>query len=514
MTSRDGRWTITLNGEIFNYSELRAELPGIAWRSETDTEVLLEAIAAWGVERTLERTVGMFALGLWDRLEDTLLLARDRVGEKPLVYFWNGTTLAFASEMKALAGLHYSTIAPAALDVYLGLGYVPAPLGIFRNTYKLQPGHYARLRRGVLDVRRWWFPERREDPRTDEPARGEQLRQKFGEAVRMRLRADVPVALALSGGVDSSAIAVEMQKSGSAPHTFTVAFGADHADVAHAREVAQHLGLRHEVIPAKPPGPEDLIRFAENYDEPFADSSALGCMALASAVSGRYKVILDGDGGDEAFGGYRHYEYIAPKQWVKAAAATVGLRDGQSSSTVYIQSKTTFRAGERAKLLNGHGAAGLDHFLTSDAFLQQRRAGSLKQALWSDRHLPLANGLTYKMDVALAAWGVEGRAPFLDHRVLEWSQTLDERDLVRGRAKKILLRETYASELPASVLNRGKQGFGAPIEAWLAGPLRDELAQLLPCPLLGAELQRGLSGQRLWTLFALACWARKWEASW
>lgn len=514
MTSRDGRWTITLNGEIFNYAGLRAELTGVEWRSETDTEVLLEAIAAWGLERALDRTVGMFAFGLWDRVADTLVLARDRAGEKPLVYFWNGTTLAFASEMKALTGLHNSAIAPEALDVYLGLGYIPAPLGIFRNTHKLQAGHYACLRRGVLDVRRWWFPERREDQRAEEPERREQLRRKVGEAVRTRLHADVPVALALSGGVDSSAIAVEMQRSGAAPETFTVAFGEDDSDVAHAGEVAQHLGLRHAVIQAKAPGPEDLSLFAESYDEPFADSSALGCMALASAVSGRYKVILDGDGGDEAFGGYRHYEYIAPKQWVKAAAAAVGLRDGQRSSSVYVQSKTTFRAGERALLLNGHGAAGLDQFLATDAFLHQSPAGSLKQALWSDRHLALANGLTYKMDVALAARGIEGRAPFLDHRVLEWSQALDERDLVRGRGKKILLREAYAGELPASVLKRAKQGFGAPIGTWLAGPMREELAQLLPCPLLEAELQRGLSGQRLWTVFALACWARKWGASW
>lgn len=518
MTSRDGRWSIVLNGEVFNYRELRAQLPHGTWRTETDTEVFLEAVAAWGLERTLERSNGMFAVALWDRRERTLMLARDRAGEKPLVYFWDGTTLAFASEMKALEPWHDRQVDPAALDVYLGLGYVPAPLGIFRKTHKLAPGHYARLHQGALDVRRWWFPEHATaQPPADPAERREQLRALLADAVRLRLRSDVPIALSLSGGVDSSVIAAELARQGAAPDAFTLVFDGDAADVPYARKVARHFGLRHEVIRAESaPLIDQLAAAAAQYDEPFADSSAVACLGLARALGGRYKVILDGDGGDEAFGGYSHYEYIVAKQALKAAAAAVGLRDGAGTATVYVQSKTLFSASERSGLLNGHGGppAALERLLASDAYLRTPRPGALKRALWSDRHLALANGLTYKMDMALAAHGIEGRAPLLDHRILEWAQNLDDRDLVRGRQKKVLLRETYAQDVPADVLERPKHGFGAPVSEWLGGPLRELAAEALPCPLLDPLEQPQASGQRQWTLLQLALWAERWRASW
>jgi asparagine synthase (glutamine-hydrolysing) len=335
--------------------------------------------------------------------------------------------------------------------------------------------------------------------------------------VRLRLRADVPLALSLSGGVDSSVVAAELAHQGAAPEAFTVVFQGDSADLPYARHVATQLGLRHSIIPAGAGAlAREVASAAEHYDEPFADSSAIACLALARAVAGRYKVILDGDGGDEAFGGYRHYEYIGAKQALKAAAAAVGLRDGAASATVYEQSKVLFSASRRAALLNGHGGApaALDRLLATDAFLRAPQPSALKRALWSDRHLALANGLTYKMDIALSAHGVEGRAPLLDHRVLEWAQNLDDRDLVRGREKKVLLREAYAGRLPRTVLDRPKHGFGAPVAQWLAGPLRDYVADLLPCPLLDPVAQRQLSGQRQWAVFALAVWAKRWRPTW
>jgi len=519
MTSRDGRWTIVFNGEIFNYRELRAQLHGIPWRSDTDSEVLLEAVACWGLERALERSVGMFAMGLWDHREQTLFIARDRVGEKPLVYFWDETTLAFASEMKALGGLHGSRLDASAVDVYLALGYVPAPLGIFRNTHKLPSGHYARLKDGTLDVRRWWFPENVTlKPARKVADRNEQLRSLIADAVSLRLRADVPIALALSGGVDSSVIAAELTRQGAAPDAFTVIFDGDESDLPYAQAVARRFGLRHEVVRAEGLSLDARLQATvEQYDEPFADSSAVACLTLARALSGRYKVILNGDGGDEAFAGYRHYEYISAKQALKAAAAVAGLRDGHGSSTTYVQSKTTFRAVERSSLLNGHGessSSALDQLLTTDPYLRMSRPGALKNALWSDRHLHLANGLTYKSDMALAAHGMEGRAPLLDHRILEWAQNLEDRDLVRGREKKVQLRDAYSAELPAEVLTRSKHGFGAPIAQWLAGPLREQVAATLPCPLLDPDSQRGQNGQRQWTLFTFAQWAKQWRASW
>jgi asparagine synthase (glutamine-hydrolysing) len=527
MTSRDGRWTISFNGEVFNYPEIRNLLGG-TFRTGTDTEVLLEAIAAWGVEPALDRVAGMFAFALWDGRERELTLARDRLGEKPLVYFWDGKILAFASEIKALESLHQSQLDAAAVDAYLGLGYVPAPLAIFRNCRKLEAGHILRFRLGAVPrVTRWWFPENaaRERPGS-QSGRHAALREHMATAVGQRLRADVPIALSLSGGVDSSVIAAECVRQGSQPEAFTVRFASEgtdneETDLVYARQVARHLGLRHHVLDASGSQAagemETLVRHAiGHYDEPFADSSALPSLSLARAVAGHYKVIFDGDGGDEAFGGYKHYQHIAAKQAVKAVAAAAGFCDGSGTgaSGVYIQSKVTFRAAQRARFLNGYGSGKSLRQLLEERWYRTPPGNALQRALATDRYLPLANGLTYKMDIALGAFGIEGRAPFLDHRLIEWAQWLPNRDLVQGREKKILLRAAYAAKLPAGALDRPKQGFGAPIARWLTGPLRDMVRDSLPCPLLERTTPADWTGQRLWTLLMFSAWARHWRASW
>jgi len=513
MTSEDGRWTIVLNGEIFNYVELRRELSG-PFRSGTDTEVLLRACAEWGVEKTLARSVGMFAFALWDARERELTMARDRVGEKPLVYFHHARMLAFASELKALTAFHERRLDSQAMDAYLALGYVPAPLAIFCGCRKLAPGHLLRFQDGSLEVSRWWHPEQAAPGRErTRPERVEGLRSLVADAVRLRLRADVPVAIFLSGGVDSSVIAAECARQGAKVQAFTADFGGGHPDLAHATRVAARLQLSHEVLRIDPD--RALAGFHKllwHYDEPFADSSSIPTFALAAALEGRYKVVLNGEGGDEAFGGYRHYEYIAAKQAIKAAVAAVGLADG--STNVYVESKTAFREGERTRLLNGSFSGNsLSWLLRRDSY-STPAATALKRALWSDRQLYLSNDLTFKMDIALAARGIEGRAPFLDHRLLEWTQSLQAEELVRGREKKVLLRAAYERDLPPEVLCRPKQGFGAPIEKWLAGPLRELVREATPCPLLEPGPQRKLKGQKLWTLVALSEWARQWRATW
>jgi asparagine synthase (glutamine-hydrolysing) len=344
------------------------------------------------------------------------------------------------------------------------------------------------------------------------------LRERLAEAVRLRLHADVPVALYLSGGVDSSVIAAECVRQGARPEAFTVRFDGDEIDLPYARKVAQALQLPHHVLEAHAGQTVlDFERLLWHYDEPFADSSAVACFALARAIGGRYKVILNGDGGDEALGGYRHYEHIGAKQALKAAAAAAGLCDGAGAGKtgVYVQSKAMFRAAHRHRLLNGHSRGNaLDTLLDASPFRAADDGSALARALWTDRHLSLANGLTYKMDIALGAFGMEGRAPFLDHRLLEWTQSLPAEELVRGSEKKILLRAAYAGRLPAEVLNRPKHGFGAPVDRWLRGPLRDLVAEALPCPLLEREGQQHWTGQRLWTLLTLSQWARHWSATW
>lgn len=518
MTSKDGRWTIVLNGEIFNYVELRRELGG--WfESGTDTEVLLRACGQWGIEKTLPRLIGMFAFAVWDAHERELTLVRDRVGEKPLVYFHHARMLAFASELKALAPFHDRRLDPQAMDAYLALGYIPAPLAIFRGCSKLEPGHLLKFRftsQGDcrVDVRRWWRPElvASGGPRTT-AERLAHLRALVAQAVRLRLRADVPAAIFLSGGVDSSVIAAECAAQGSKLEAFTADFGDGHPDSAHAVRVAGHLGLRHEVL--KVEASDAIAGFRQllwHYDEPFADSSSIPSFALARALAGRYKVVLNGDGGDEAFGGYRYYEHIGAKQALKAVAAAVGLKDG--ATNVYVESKTAFREDDRTLLLNGCSQGNSLSWLLLREGYRTPSGSALKRAMWSDRHLYLPNDLTYKMDIALAANGIEGRAPFLDHRLLEWTQSLNEPDLVRGREKKVLLRAAYRNALPPEVLDRRKLGFGAPIEKWLAGPLREMARDVTPCALLERGPQQKLQGQKLWTLVAFAQWAREWRATW
>lgn len=513
MTSADGRWTIVLNGEIFNYVELRQELTG-PFRSATDTEVLLRCCAEWGVEKTLARANGMFAFGLWDARNRELILARDRVGEKPLVYFHHARALAFASELKALAAFHDRQLDAQAADAYLALGYVPAPLAIFRGCRKLEPGHLVRFKDGRIEVRRWWNPERfPSGGERNRAERIERLRSMIANAVRLRLRADVPVAIFLSGGVDSSVIAAECARQGARLEAFTADLGDAHPDPAHAARVARHLGLPHHVLRIDPEtaaaGFRDLVW---HYDEPFADSSAIPSFALGRALRGRYKVALNGDGGDEALGGYRHYEHIAVKQSIKSLAAAVGLGDG--ATDVYVESKTAFREEERSRLLNGCSAGNSLSWLLRREGYQAPRGNALKRAMWSDRHLYLPNDLAYKMDIALAGNAIEGRAPFLDHRLLEWTQTLASAELVSGRKKKVLLRAAYERDLPADVLARPKQGFGAPITAWLEGPLKQLAHDVFPSPLFERGEQRNLKGQRLWTMVAFAAWAREWRASW
>ena len=534
MHSRDGRWAIVFNGEVFNYRELRDELGGV-FRTATDTEVLLEACAAWGVDRTLARVHGMFGFALWDDHAKELTLARDRAGEKPLVYFWDGATLAFASELKALESFHDKRLEPAAVDAYLALGYIPAPLAAMRHCRKLPAGHLIRFRAnaaggatpqhaidGVPQSARWWNPSDATDSvEAPREQRMEEVRARVGEAVRIRLRSDVPLALSLSGGVDSSVIAAECVRQGASPEAFTVRFDGDETDLPFARTVARHLDLKHTVVQVT--AREMADRFDDivyHYDEPFADSSAIACFALAQAVGERYKVVLDGDGGDEAFGGYRHYEYIGVKQTLKAAAAAAGLCDGAGSGRtgVYVQSKSLFRANERRKLLQPIGDGGAAPAWAREVALPCFDGGALRGALRTDRELALANGLTYKMDIALGAFGMEGRAPLLDHAVLEWGQTLPERQLVQGRQKKVVLRAAYAHQLPAEVLDRRKHGFGAPVNRWIVGPLREAIEQSLPCPWFDTSFQKstqaGAPGQRLWNLFMFAAWAKRWNVRW
>ena len=531
MTSHDGRWTIAFNGEIFNYLELRKDVAatGSRFRTQSDTEVLLEACAAWGIPKALDRIRGMFAIALWDGERRELTLARDRFGEKPLFFCHSGRFFAFASELKTLCSFHSRRLDPEAVDAYLTLGFVPAPLSIFRTCRKVTPGHLLRIRAGSLEEERWWSPLPRLDVRREviqmkpsTPARrAAALRTQIGEAVRIRLRTELPLTLALSGGLDSSVIAAECVRQGASPEAFAVRFDGDSRDLPYASQVAAHFGLRLNVVECTAWGLRtELEAVHGQYDEPFADSSAVSCFALARAAGTAYRVMLNGDGGDELFAGYSHHRHVRWKQAFKRAAATMGWVDGRgcNAAGLYVQSKALFRAAERRQLLERSGSPPACE-TAEPAWMRPVRLpdpgrSALRSALWIDLQLYLANGLTCKTDIALGAFQMEGRAPLLDHTLFEWTRCLPESDLLRGRSGKLLLRQAYGNDLPVEVLSRSKQGFGAPVEAWLSGPLREAAGDLVPCHLLNCPGQDRARGQKLWALLAFSLWARQTGAGW
>jgi asparagine synthase (glutamine-hydrolysing) len=339
------------------------------------------------------------------------------------------------------------------------------------------------------------------------------------------------VGLFLSGGIDSSAVAVELVARGHKLLALSVAFDEDHTDLPYATCVAKYLGLPHEVIEVSGNVANDLERILWHYDEPFADTSSIPSFYIAQAARNSCKVILNGDGGDEAFGGYRHYEYIGLKQGLKRLACAAGLRDGSPLDhwQVYFQSKAIFRRGERIALLNKKGIETeevFDHFIDNQPFLTSARTNNaLQRALWADRSVQLPDCYLYKMDIALSAFGMEGRSPFLDHRLLEWAQKLPTSDLVVKREKKILLRAAFRGQLPNEVLNRPKWGFGAPAMRWLRGSLAHLVKEHIPMPLLASAPQQHVLEaiqrsdgdrhvMRIWSLLIFSLWCQKWRADW
>jgi len=526
MTTEDGRYTIVFNGEIYNYVELGRELAeeGLALRTTSDSEVLLRGYERWG-QGVLGKLLGMFAFAVWDAKERTLFLARDRVGKKPLLYAEVNGTFAFASELKALLALSFlkPRISAVAIDLYLTLGFIPAPHSIIQGVRKLPPGHFMTVSQTRTTITRYWDPLSNPPTVAATPAaRVEQGRALIRDAVRLRLRSDVPIALFLSGGVDSSVIAAECRTLGTRVQCLTMTFDADNADLPYAQSVAHHLSLPLEVREARGAEVSDLLDLAGTiYDEPFGDSSSLPSLALSRAVRGSAKVILNGDGGDEAFAGYRHYEAIGIKQFLKSLAVRVGARDGISGDPwqTYLQSRAVFRRHERQGLMRSPMVEDpVREFIATHPYFQQPAPRQpLKLALWADRHLYLPNDLMYKMDIALMSQGIEGRSPFLDHRLLEWAQELPPSDLVSRGQKKAFLRRAYAGDLPNEVFTRPKHGFGAPIRDWLAGPLRERVHSLLPTPLLAPAPQAKLvsdfydrpgskAAMRLWVLLLLGLW--------
>lgn len=558
MASPDGRFTVVFNGEVYNYRELRSELEkkGVAFRSESDTEVLIQALAAWGIEDGLRRLRGMFAFALWDRDERRLVLARDRIGKKPLFYtHLPDGGLAFASEANALRAVLPSVeIDAAALRLFFGLQYVPAPRTGFREIFQLEPGHYWSWRAGSHSEPKPYHAWPTETTKRSRVEIDEAIRSHLAKAVELRmLAADVSVGAFLSGGVDSAAVVAYARKHVAKLSTFTMGFaGAPEMDErAEAAEAARHFGTDHHAFEATP---DDLLAVGDglvrHYGVPYADSSALPLWLLARETAKQVKVVLTGDGGDEAFGGYRRY---AAYRYAKAvsrltmrvsalpdAMAVLGRQMGDAGAVRFADVLRGFARGPGkayGELFCGSyfGTRGVHGFLTKEfrertadfdavRFVAGRMAGSdtLDAAMRFDAFSYLPDDLNVKMDRATMRWGLEARAPFLDQELFAFALQLPEAEKVAfPRKTKVALKRALRGIVPDAVLDRPKRGFQVPLATWFRGPLAgawkdrclDPSGPLAPyvrteaAKRLFDENARGTDhGNRLWMLYAAAIW--------
>jgi asparagine synthase (glutamine-hydrolysing) len=554
---RVGR-VVAFNGMIYNYRSLRDELrqAGHSFGSDTDTEVILAGWAEWGAG-LLPRLVGMFAFALWDPAKAELVLARDRFGQKPLLYRHDGRRIAFASQLRALQSLtDTSAIDPAALRLYFALRYLPEPWSILDGVAKLPPGHVARVAGDGMVIERWYdLASARPLRVTDAVEAQAGLRTRFDDAVRDRLIADVPVGAFLSGGIDSALVAASMVRATPKVRTFTVGFegaAAYYEERPAARAIASHLGTDHTEIALSADETERVLDSVfDALDEPFADSSAIPTWLLARETRRYVTVALSGDGADELFGGYRKYQgellaaryrsLPAPVRRVLECTAAA-LPEGKGNPMLeamrrarrFLAHAGADAAGRQAGWARNLSEGELDALLaqprsgpTVESLVAELRAAArdddpINTMLAADIALVLPGDMLVKADRMTMAHALELRCPFLDHRVVEWAASLPGPfKLARGAGKRIL-RETFADRLPAETFARPKRGFEIPIADWLTGPLSDRMRgaidpdrlrrQGLFRPELPARWRAELrSGRRdtswqLWTLIAFQAW--------
>ena len=537
-----GRFVLAFNGEIYNFEDLREELltgggNGRPFRGRSDTEVMLRAFEAWGVEEALKRFVGMFAFALWDRLDRTLWLARDRFGEKPLYYGWQGKLLVFGSELKSLRALpsFRAEIDRDALASFLRYGYVPAPASIYAGIRKLPPGTLLRLALNASPDSTpapapYWDARRAAESALTQPFPGsddeavDELDRLLRQVIRNQMIADVPLGAFLSGGTDSSTVVAIMQALSSRPvRTFTIGFQEDQYNEAeHARRVATHLGTEHTELYVTPVEAMDVIpRLPALYDEPFADASQIPTYLVSKLARQHVTVSLSGDGGDEFFAGYGWY-FTAHRLWRKIGWAPRPLRAAVAGamSAVPVGAwdavlHTMQIAAPRGKRrdINGDKVHKFAHVLArgtspehthrmlvsrwngdtrvvrgaSDCppTFDQIRGGMpadvhpILRLMYADTMTYLPDNILAKVDRASMGVSLESRAPLLDHRVYEFAWRLPMAMKVRDGRGKWLLRQLLHRYVPRDIVDRPKMGFCVPIDVWLRGALRDWAGDLL-----------------------------------
>jgi asparagine synthase (glutamine-hydrolysing) len=573
MVSADGRYVITYNGEVYNFPQLRADLQarGHGFRGTSDTEVMLAAFVEWGIEAAVRRFVGMFAFAVFDTIERSLHLVRDRLGVKPLYWTIADGLLLFGSELRALAAHpnFHPDVDRAAIDAVIRLSYVPTPRTAFQNVWKLPPATILTIRTGGAPaMTRYWCIEdvvSRTPRGISAEAAIDQIDALLREAVRARLVADVPLGAFLSGGTDSSAVVAVMQAVSERPvRTYTIGFRqAAYDESEFARNVARHLGTDHTEVMLEPRDALDLVgSVADWFDEPFADSSQLPTYLVSRTTRRHVTVALSGDGGDELFGGYPKYQWMQRLwqrlgHWPRPLRAAIGelpvafpeswLRRGAAE---LLDSGRGERIGEKARRLR----AALSAQDADEATIALAMTGLAEDGIVNGVSKPIAlapvperkgepsdlmlrmqahdlatylpDDILTKVDRCSMAVSLEAREPLLDHRIVEFVWSLPA-GIRRGDGRpKALLHKILERYFPPAFFDRPKRGFSVPLDDWLGGPLREWAEDLLsPASLASDDLlnvervrrvwQRHLSGDArnatgLWNILMVRAWSKRW----
>jgi asparagine synthase (glutamine-hydrolysing) len=567
---------ITYNGEVYNFREIRKELEdeGYKFSSNSDTEVILKAFHRWGFS-AVHKFRGMFAFALWDKKDKKLILCRDRIGVKPLYYYYKSGLFMFASELKAFHKhpKFEKKLNLTGLWLYLKYGYIPAPYSIFENVYKLKPGHFLILdQRGNIEEFPYWRVEeyflrgRREREKwlkRSEEDLAKELEEVLTESFKLRLVSDVPVGMFLSGGIDSSTVCALLSKEGIKLKTFTIGFyEKEYNEAEYAKRVAEYLGTDHmELYCTQKEAFEIIPKLPEIYDEPFGDSSAIPTYLVSKLAKSQVKVSLSADGGDEQFCGYTRYWLILKRisklskvPFSNLFANVLGLIHPDLALKLYnafrpmLPKYTNFRDKYirlrnvlKAKDFREHYDLAISYFLEEDLKLlgiEPSEKKELNKWLLADGLAPLSSMMlldlkTYlpddilvKVDRATMNVALEGREPFLDHRIVEWTSQLAMEFKYKNGVSKSLLRKVLYKYIPKELVERPKQGFGVPIHEWFKKELRVLYMEYLNEERVKKEglfnhlevkrllehylSDRGVNHNKLWLLFVFEMWREMW----
>ena len=561
ISNEDGSIVVVFNGEIYNFQDIRRDLEqrGHRFQTQSDTEVIPHLYEEYG-EACVDRLRGMFAFALWDAKRQVLLLARDRLGVKPLYYYHDGRRLIFGSEIKAILqdpGVPRSAD-PRALDDMLTYGYVVPPRTCFQGICELPPGTLLRYAGGTLSTKPYWDLEFRVAEPYDEAASAERLLALLRESVRLRMISDVPIGALLSGGIDSSLVVALMSELASGPvRTFSIGFQErEFSELPLARQVAEAFGAEHHEYIVEPDVIDILPTLVSHYDSPFLDTSAIPTYYVSKMARENVKVVLSGDGGDELFAGYNVYladkvasrlSVLPPPLWRAAGRAADALIPGSARfarlrhvlrefiesaglgpEARYARWVSKVKAGTRQDLY-AHGELlerldGVNDNHLGALFAMQPQADPLNRMLYVNTKSILPNDILAKVDRMSMALGLEVRSPLLDYKLFEFAARLPARAKLKGLKTKYLLKKVAAGVLPASILKQPKRGFSVPLDTWMRGALAPYMQEILTDPGTRARgyfraeavdrmIRAHLAGERqfgrdLWTLVTIELWFR------